>query len=74
MSANKHSAQVVHIGLSTNLHKLQKYTGELLPNMRLNSGEVLKIGNFPVSGTGELPTLVVSAQFIDYRSSCNGYL
>ncbi|KAH7887898.1 kinase-like domain-containing protein [Phlebopus sp. FC_14] len=41
-------------GLETNLYHLQKSSGKLLDNMELKRGEVRRIGQYPVSGTGAM--------------------
>ncbi|KIJ15246.1 hypothetical protein PAXINDRAFT_134116 [Paxillus involutus ATCC 200175] len=41
-------------GLVTNLYHLQKSTGKLLAKMHLHSGEVRRLGEYPVSGTGSM--------------------
>ncbi|KAF9246931.1 kinase-like domain-containing protein [Melanogaster broomeanus] len=41
-------------GLGTNLYRIQKSTGKLLANMHLQRGEVRRIGQYPVSGTGSM--------------------
>ncbi|KAF9224289.1 kinase-like protein [Gyrodon lividus] len=41
-------------GLGTNLYRLQKSTGKLLANMHLQHGEVRRLGQYPVSGTGSM--------------------
>jgi hypothetical protein len=42
------------IGLQTNLHHLQKHSGELLPDFNLKHGEVKRLGDFPVSGSAAM--------------------
>jgi len=37
-------------GVKAQLYHLQKQTGELLPELQLDKGEVIRLGNFPVSG------------------------
>ncbi|KAJ3903461.1 kinase-like domain-containing protein [Lentinula edodes] len=51
---NKHVADKTHNGLASNLYELQQRTDTLLPNMNLQSGEVVREGNFPVSGTAAM--------------------
>lgn len=41
-------------GLGTNLYRIQKSTGKLLANMHLRRGEVRRLGQYPVSGTGSM--------------------
>ncbi|KIK95129.1 hypothetical protein PAXRUDRAFT_33151 [Paxillus rubicundulus Ve08.2h10] len=41
-------------GLVTNLYNLQKSTGKLLAKMHLQRGEVHRLGQYPVSGTGSM--------------------
>lgn len=41
-------------GLGTNLYRIQKSTGKLLANMHLQRGEVHRLGQYPVSGTGSM--------------------
>lgn len=48
------SAYRVHSGLSSNLYHLQQQSGKLLPDFNLQSGEVKRIGQFPVSGTAAM--------------------
>ncbi|CAK5275751.1 unnamed protein product [Mycena citricolor] len=43
-----------HIGLSSNLYDLQLQSRELLPDFNLRSGEVIRSGIFPVSGTSSM--------------------
>lgn len=54
LGENRHIADRMHNGLSSNLYQLQLQTGELLPNFNLRSGEVKRIGDFPVSGTAAM--------------------
>jgi hypothetical protein len=58
-TANKHN------GLSSNLYDLQFKTRELLPDFNLRSGEVIRVGQFPVGGTSDLDI---------YEGSSNAYL
>ncbi|KAJ4473806.1 kinase-like domain-containing protein [Lentinula aciculospora] len=51
---NKNIADRTHNGLASNLYELQRQTDNLLPNMNLQSGEVVREGNFPVSGTAAM--------------------
>lgn len=51
---NNFTADRRHNGLSSNLYQVQFQSGELLPNFHLNSGEVVRIGQFPVSGTAAM--------------------
>lgn len=41
-------------GLGSNLYRVQKSTGKLLANMHLQRGEVRRLGQYPVSGTGSM--------------------
>ncbi|KAF9246932.1 kinase-like domain-containing protein [Melanogaster broomeanus] len=41
-------------GLGTNLYRIQKSTGKLLVNMDLRRGEVRRVGQYPVSGSGSM--------------------
>ncbi|KAJ7030848.1 hypothetical protein C8F04DRAFT_714328, partial [Mycena alexandri] len=41
-------------GLSTNLYTLRHENLELLPDFHLRSGEVVRIGQYPVSGTSSV--------------------
>jgi len=54
MSENKHVADRTHNGLSSNLYQLQFQSNEILPDLHLNSGEVQRIGQFPVSGSAAM--------------------
>lgn len=54
MGENKSTADRVHNGLSSNLWQLQQESGQLLPSFHLQSGEVTRIGQFPVSGTAAM--------------------
>lgn len=54
MGENKSTADRVHNGLSSNLWQLQQESGQLLPSFHLKSGEVTRIGQFPVSGTAAM--------------------
>ncbi|KAG7445880.1 kinase-like protein [Guyanagaster necrorhizus] len=54
MGENKTTADRVHNGLSSNLWQLQQNSGQLLPSFHLKSGEVTRIGQFPVSGTAAM--------------------
>ncbi|KAJ6539149.1 kinase-like domain-containing protein [Mycena capillaripes] len=47
-------ASRVHTGLSSNLYDLQLQSRQLLPDFHLRSGEVIRIGQFPVSGTSAM--------------------
>ncbi|EAU84593.2 TKL/TKL-ccin protein kinase [Coprinopsis cinerea okayama7 len=54
MGENKQIAEAIQQGLSLNLYQLQKQSSELLPNRNLSSGEVKRIGEFPVAGTATM--------------------
>ncbi|KAJ7213167.1 kinase-like domain-containing protein [Mycena pura] len=43
-----------HHGLSSNLYDLQFKSRELLPDFHLRSGEVIRIGQFPIAGTSAM--------------------
>ncbi|KAJ3790444.1 kinase-like domain-containing protein [Lentinula aff. detonsa] len=51
---NKNAADRTYNGLAASLYELQQRTDNLLPNMNLQSGEVIREGNFPVSGTAAM--------------------
>ncbi|KAJ7342846.1 TKL/TKL-ccin protein kinase [Mycena albidolilacea] len=51
MGNNLRTTNKQHNGLSSNLYDLQFKTHELLPGFNLRSGEVIRVGQFPVSGT-----------------------
>ncbi|KAF5352122.1 hypothetical protein D9757_013277 [Collybiopsis confluens] len=54
LSENRHTADRTHNGIAANLYELQQHTQSLLPKLNLESGEVVRIGNFPVSGTAAM--------------------
>ncbi|KAJ3710941.1 kinase-like domain-containing protein [Lentinula raphanica] len=54
LQENKNIADRTHNGLASNLYELQQISDNLLPNMNLQSGEVVREGNFPVSGTAAM--------------------
>jgi hypothetical protein len=54
LSENKHTSDITHNGIAANLYELQRHTKSLLPKLNLESGEVIRIGNFPVSGTAAM--------------------
>lgn len=54
MGENKQHAEKVHEGLSANLYQFQSQFHELLPDFHLQSGEVQKIGDYPVRGTATM--------------------
>ncbi|KAF8211333.1 kinase-like domain-containing protein [Mycena galopus ATCC 62051] len=54
MGNNLRTANQQHNGLSSNLYDLQFKSGELLPEFHLRSGEVIRIGQFPISGTSAM--------------------
>ncbi|KAF8974773.1 kinase-like domain-containing protein [Flammula alnicola] len=54
MGENKQNAEKMHEGLSANLYQFQSQFHELLPDFHLQSGEVKKIGEFPVRGTATM--------------------
>ncbi|KAJ7819722.1 kinase-like domain-containing protein [Mycena olivaceomarginata] len=49
MGNNLRTANQQHNGLSSNLYDLQFKSGELLPDFHLRSGEVIRVGQFPVT-------------------------
>jgi len=51
---NIRAADRVHTGLSSNLYDLQYQSHELLPDFHLRSGEVVRLGQFPISGTSAM--------------------
>jgi hypothetical protein len=65
MGNNLRTANKQHNGLSSNLYDLQFKTHELLPDFNLRSGEVIRIGQFPVSGTSAMDI---------YKGSPSAYL
>jgi len=54
MGENKENAERMHEGLSVNLYQFQSQFKELPPNSHLKSGEVKKVGEFPVQGTATM--------------------
>lgn len=54
MGENKQAAEKIQHGLSVNLYELQQKTGGLLPNCNLDSGEVKRVGEFPVRGNATM--------------------
>ncbi|KAK7061549.1 mitochondrial distribution and morphology protein 10 [Favolaschia claudopus] len=54
MGNNLRTANQQHNGLSSNLYDLQFKSHQLLPEFHLNSGEVVRIGQFPISGTSAM--------------------
>ncbi|KAJ7833647.1 kinase-like domain-containing protein [Mycena olivaceomarginata] len=54
MASDIHPSNQQHNGLSSNLYDLQLKSRELLPDFNLRSGEVIRIGQFPVSGTATM--------------------
>ncbi|KAJ7937244.1 kinase-like domain-containing protein [Mycena leptocephala] len=54
LGENIRTADRVHTGLSSNLYDLQYKSRELLPDFHLRSGEVVRIGQFPISGTSAM--------------------
>ncbi|KAJ7179314.1 kinase-like domain-containing protein [Mycena filopes] len=54
LGENIRTADRFHSGLSSNLWDLQKKSNELLPDFHLKSGEVVRIGQFPISGTSAM--------------------
>ncbi|KAJ7499133.1 kinase-like domain-containing protein [Mycena latifolia] len=54
LGENARTADRVHNGLSSNLYELQFKSHELLPDFNLRSGEVVRIGQFPISGTSAM--------------------
>ncbi|KIK53708.1 hypothetical protein GYMLUDRAFT_49241 [Collybiopsis luxurians FD-317 M1] len=54
LAENRHTADITHNGIAANLWELQQNTQSLLPKLDLEAGEVVRIGNFPVSGTAAM--------------------
>ncbi|KAJ7774348.1 kinase-like domain-containing protein [Mycena maculata] len=54
LAENIRTADRVHNGLCSNLYDVQLKSGELLPEFHLKSGEVVRIGQFPISGTSAM--------------------
>ncbi|KAJ6629198.1 kinase-like domain-containing protein [Mycena sp. CBHHK59/15] len=54
LGENMRTADRMHNGLSSNLYELQFNSCELLPDFHLRSGEVTRIGQFPISGTSAM--------------------
>ncbi|KAF5322677.1 hypothetical protein D9619_001133 [Psilocybe cf. subviscida] len=54
LGQNKQQAAKVHSGLSANLYTLQSEFHELLPDFHLQSGEVQRVGEYPVRGTATM--------------------
>ncbi|KAJ6516091.1 kinase-like domain-containing protein [Mycena sanguinolenta] len=54
MGNNLRTANQQHNGLSSNLYDLQLRSHKLLPDFHLRSGEVIRIGQFPISGTSAM--------------------
>ncbi|KAJ6506696.1 kinase-like domain-containing protein [Mycena sanguinolenta] len=54
MASNLRTANQQPNGLSSNLYDLQLKSCQLLPDFHLRSGEVIRIGQFPVSGTSNI--------------------
>ncbi|KAJ7699876.1 kinase-like domain-containing protein [Mycena rosella] len=54
LGENARTADRVHNGLSSNLYELQFQSHELLPDFNLRSGEVVRMGQFPISGTSAM--------------------
>ncbi|KAJ7472566.1 kinase-like domain-containing protein [Mycena latifolia] len=44
----------LHNGLASNLYELQLKSRELLPDFNLRSGEVVRLGQFPIGGTSTM--------------------
>ncbi|KAG5650027.1 hypothetical protein H0H81_001040, partial [Sphagnurus paluster] len=51
MAENKRLAQRMPVGISKNLWQLQLQSGELMPELYLNSGEVRRTNDHPIKGT-----------------------
>ncbi|KAF8212000.1 kinase-like domain-containing protein [Mycena galopus ATCC 62051] len=51
LMVNTRMANQQYTGLSSNLYDLQFKSQELLPDFHLRSGEVIRVGQFPISGT-----------------------
>ncbi|KAJ6510007.1 kinase-like domain-containing protein [Mycena vitilis] len=54
MGNNITMASQVHTGLSSNLYDLQFQSHHLLPDFHLKHGEVVRVGQFPISGTSAM--------------------
>ncbi|KAJ7228860.1 kinase-like domain-containing protein [Mycena pura] len=54
MGENIRAADRAHNGLSSNLYELQFKSHQLLPDFHLRRGEVVRIGQFPISGTSAM--------------------
>ena len=44
----------MHYGLQQNLYQVSQSSGELLPDFNLQRGEVIRIGQYPVSGSAAM--------------------
>jgi hypothetical protein len=62
LGENIRTADRLHNGLSSNLYELQLQSRELLPDFHLRSGEVTRIGQFPISGTSAMVYCLLSSQ------------
>ncbi|KAJ7638623.1 kinase-like domain-containing protein [Roridomyces roridus] len=54
LGENQRAKDVVHNGLCSNLYDVQVKSRELLPDFHLRSGEVSRVGTFPISGTSAM--------------------
>lgn len=54
LGENLRAADRMHNGLCSNLYDVQLKSRELLPDFNLRSGEVVRVGQFPISGTSAM--------------------
>jgi hypothetical protein len=74
LGENIRAADRVHTGLSSNLYDLQYKSRELLPDFHLRSGEVVRIGQFPISGTSAMVRVTSDYLFRTTDNLIPGYL